>query len=66
MIKAEDMKKYFRIHPDSRSLNYEKYFSDGELESNINKEYNSSNTEILNKEQLKKILLELPEVKSQL
>ena len=35
-------------------------------EKKIDKEYNSSNTKILDKEELIKILLELPEVQSQL
>lgn len=66
MIKAEDLENYYRIQADARDLNYDQYFSDGNTGKKIDKEYNSSNTKILDKEELIKILLELPEVQSQL
>ena len=66
MIKAEDLKNYYRIKADARDLNYEQYFSDGNRGKEIDTEYNSSNTKILDKKELTKILLELPEVQSQL
>ena len=66
MIKAEDLENYFRIQADARDLNYDQYFSDGSTGKEIDTEYNSSNTKILDKEELTKILLELPEVQSQL
>ena len=66
MMKAEDLGNYFRIKADSRSLNYEKYFTDGKISNGLPEEYNSNNTNDLNKEELIKILLELPEVKSEL
>jgi len=66
MLKSEDLGDHFRIKADSRDLNYDKYFSEGD--SNIGKqlEYNSNNTEILNKEKLIEILLKLPMVNSEL
>ena len=66
MIKAEDLKNYYRIKADARDLNYEQYFSDGNRGKEIDTEYNSSNTKNLDKKELTKILLELPEVQSQL
>ena len=66
MIKAEELEDYYRIKADSRNLNYEKYFSDGNKDKGLMGEYNSSNTKILDKNELIKVLLELPEVKSQL
>tara|TARA_A100001015_G_scaffold248230_1_gene285499 strand:- start:1262 stop:2350 length:1089 start_codon:yes stop_codon:yes gene_type:complete len=66
MSKAEDLGGYYRIKADARSLNYEKYYSDGNTNINVLDEYNSSNTHLLNKEELIKILLNLPEVKSEL
>tara|TARA_B100000902_G_scaffold387990_1_gene432910 strand:+ start:1079 stop:2083 length:1005 start_codon:yes stop_codon:yes gene_type:complete len=66
MSKAEDLGGYFRIPADARSLNYEKYYSDGNTNITSSDEYNSSNTNLLNKEELIKILLNLPEVKSEL
>jgi|TARA_B100001063_G_C16738030_1_gene543119 UDP-glucose 4-epimerase len=66
MSKAEDLGGYYRIKADARSLNYEKYYSDGNTNITSLDEYNSSNTNLLNKEELIKILLDLPEVKSEL
>jgi UDP-glucose 4-epimerase len=64
MMKASDLGNYFRIESDSRGLNYEKYFSDGNNSNKVFDEYNSNNTKILSKEELIDILLKLPEVKS--
>jgi UDP-N-acetylglucosamine 4,6-dehydratase/5-epimerase len=66
MLKSEDLGNHFRIKADSRDLNYAKYFSMGDSNSDSQKEYNSSNTELLNEDKLMKILLKLPEVISEL
>jgi len=66
MLKSENLGDHFRIKADSRDLNYDKYFSKGGSKVNEQQEYNSSNTELLNKEKLIKILLRLPEVISEL
>ena len=66
MLKSEDLGNHFRIKADSRDLNYAKYFSMGDSNSDSQKEYNSSNTELLNEDKLIKILLKLPEVISEL
>ena len=66
MLKSENLGDHFRIKADSRDLNYDKYFSKGGSKVNEQQEYNSSNTELLNKEKLIKILLKLPEVISEL
>ena len=66
MMKAEDLGNYFRIKADGRTLNYDKYFSSGNLNNKLVEEYNSSNTKVLNEHELIKILIELPEVKSEL
>ena len=62
MIKAEDQDKYFKLTPDGRDLNYEQYFSEGILKSSID-EYNSNNTNQLNVEEMKNLLLALPQIK---
>ena len=66
LLKSENLGDHFRIKADSRDLNYDKYFSKGGSKVNEQKEYNSFNTELLNKEKLIKILLKLPEVISEL
>ena len=66
MMKADDLGNYYRIKADARDLNYDKYFSKGETTKKDLEEYNSNNTSILNKDELIKVLLNLPEVKSEL
>ena len=62
MIKAEDQKKYFKIIPDGRDLNYDQYFSKGTVKSS-KEEYNSNNTNLLNIEEMKNLLMALPQIK---
>ena len=64
--KAEDMGDFFRVPADNRSLNYDKYFSAGDKERSTLTEFNSNNTEILNVEQVKAKLLELPYIRERL
>ena len=65
MIKAEDQEKYFKISPDGRDLNYDQYFSKGTLKSSID-EYNSNNTNLLNVEEMKNLLQDLPIIKEEI
>ncbi|MBT0812918.1 polysaccharide biosynthesis protein [Litoribacter ruber] len=60
MLKAEDMGEFFRIPADNRDLNYSKYFSEGEGHISEIEDYNSHNTEQLDVEGVKKLLLQLP------
>jgi len=59
---AEDMGGYYRVRMDTRDLNYEKYVTDGNHEEINFDDYHSHNTERLNVEQVKELLLTLPEV----
>lgn len=63
---AEDMGKYFRVPADTRDLNYDKYFVEGDHKLSIEQEYNSNNTERLNIEQIKEKLLKVDYVKREL
>lgn len=60
MAKAQDLGNYFRIPADNRDLNYEQYFSQGEELINQNDEYHSHNTQRLDIESMKQLLLKLP------
>ena len=60
MAKAIDMGRYFRIPADSRDLNYDKYFIEGKEIASALSDYNSGNTERLDVEGMKKLLLKLP------
>ena len=65
MIKAEDQKKYFKITPDGRDLNYEQYFSKGTVKFTID-EYNSNNTNLLSVDEMKELLMALPQIKEEI
>lgn len=58
-VKAEDLGDYYRIPSDNRDLNYSNFFSEGEVDMNIVEDYHSHNTERLDKEGMKKLLLKL-------
>jgi UDP-N-acetylglucosamine 4,6-dehydratase len=66
MAKADDMGRYYRIPADNRDLNYSKYFVEGESQISELDDYTSHNTERLNVEQIKKLLLNLVEVREAL
>lgn len=59
MIKAEDMGNYFRIPADNRDLNYDKFVEKGNHVVEVADEYNSHNTERLDVDGMKKLLLKL-------
>lgn len=58
-VASEDMGEYFRVPPDLRDLNYGKFVDEGELNISISDDYNSHNTERLDVEGMKKLLLRL-------
>jgi UDP-glucose 4-epimerase len=60
MAKAIDMGNYYRVPADSRDLNYDKYFVEGKMIAPELQTYNSHNTERLDIEGMKKLLLKLP------
>lgn len=63
---AIDMGNFFRVPCDKRGLNYDKYFTKGDTERNTLTEFNSSNTELLNLEQVKDKLLSLGYIREEL
>jgi len=65
MAKAQDMGNYFRIPADTRDLNYDKYFVEGQQEVSVIDDYHSHNTARLDMEGMKKLLLELEMVNSE-
>jgi UDP-N-acetylglucosamine 4,6-dehydratase len=66
MAVAEDCGNYYRIPPDIRDLNYNKYFFEGESEITKAEDYHSSNTRQLNLEETKELLLSLDYIKKEL
>ena len=63
---AIDMGNFYRVPSDKRGLNYDKYFSQGNVERNTLTEFNSNNTELLNVEQVKEKLLTLQYIREEL
>ena len=59
MACAEDMGDYFRVLPDLRDLNYSKFVEQGEEKISQTQDYNSHNTERLDVEGMKRLLLKL-------
>lgn len=59
MACAEDMGQYFRIPPDLRDLNYEKFIDQGEEKISRTEDYNSHNTDRLDVDGMQKLLLKL-------
>lgn len=64
--KSEDMGDYFRVSADDRDLNYNKFFNDGEEVITEAQEYHSHNTERLDEDGMKRLLMDLHEIKDEL
>ena len=63
---AIDLGDFYRVPCDKRDLNYDKYYKDGDIERNPLHEFDSSNTELMNVEQVKAKLLTLAYIRSEL
>ena len=63
---ATDMGEFYRVPCDSRGLNYDKYFKEGNIQRNPLTEFNSNNTDLLNVEQVKEKLLSLSYIREEL
>ena len=63
---AIDLGDFYRVPCDKRGLNYDKYFKDGDKARNPLTEFNSSNTQLLNVEEVKDKLLTLQYIKEEL
>ena len=59
MARSEDLGDYYRIPADSRDLNYDKYFVEGETQISQIDDYTSHNTHRLDVAQVKNLLLKL-------
>jgi UDP-glucose 4-epimerase len=57
---ADDMGDYFRVPPDGRDLNYDKFVDEGEARLSQGEEYNSHNTRRLDVAGMEELLLKLP------
>ncbi|WP_372998889.1 polysaccharide biosynthesis protein [Sulfurimonas sp.] len=65
MLNAVDMEQYYRIPSDTRDLNYNQYFEEGEIITE-SEDYHSHNTHRLSENEMKNMLLSLREIQSDL
>lgn len=63
---AIDMGNFYRVPCDKRGLNYDKYFTKGNIERNTLTEFNSNNTELLSVEQTKEKIASLSYIQNEL
>jgi len=66
MAKAEDKGNYFRIPADNRDLNYAQFYVEGDQKLSTINDYTSHNTEQLNVDGVKNLLLKLDFIQEQL
>ena len=63
---AVDMGKFYKVPCDKRGLNYDKYYTNGNVRRNTLSEFNSNNTRLMDIDQVKDTLLSLQYVKDEL
>jgi UDP-N-acetylglucosamine 4,6-dehydratase/5-epimerase len=63
---AEDHGGYYRIMPDDRDLNYNKYFTEGKEQVSLLEDYNSHNTQRLTVPEIKEMLLKLDYIREEM
>lgn len=61
---AVDMEGYYRVPPDNRDLNYGRFFDEGDKSIAVFEDYNSHNTERLDVEGMKNLLLKLDSIRN--
>ena len=66
MSRAEDLGNYYRVPVDARDLNYNKYFVEGETVVSGLQDYTSHNTQRLNVDEIKSLLLKLDYIRNAL
>lgn len=59
MLRADDMGEFYRIPPDNRDLNYERYFSEGDDKISKISDYNSHNTQQLDQDAVVQLIKKL-------
>ena len=64
--KAEDMGDFYRVPADNRTLNYDKYFREGDTKAVTIEEFNSDNTRRLNLEETKEKIASLEYIQNEL
>lgn len=60
MLRAESLPGFYRVHADNRTLNYDNFYTKGNHDLETTQQYTSHNTERLDVEEMKKLLMKLP------
>ena len=60
VVTAEDLGDYFKVAPDNRDLNYDKFVESGEVKISKSEDYNSHNTVRLDVGAMKELLMKIP------
>jgi UDP-glucose 4-epimerase len=66
MAKSQDLGTYFRVPMDTRTLDYGVFYEQGESQPEAPESYTSHNTDRLDIEGVKKLLLTLPDIRQEL
>jgi len=61
--RSDQGEKYFRVRPDTRDLNYDQYYTDGDAVVGDADDYTSANTERLDVPKIRELLLGQPFVR---
>ena len=64
--RSEEDARFFRVRPDTRDLNYDQYFTDGETDVGDARDYTSANTRRLDVPEVRELLLTQPFVRQAL
>ena len=64
--KAEDLGNFYRVPADNRTLNYDKYFTEGNTEREVLTEFNSNNTRLLDVAETKEKIAALEYIQNEL
>jgi len=65
-VTATDMGNFYRVPADTRDLNYNSFFVEGDMKVSASEKYNSNNTRQLNVEEIKEKLGSLKYVRNEL
>ncbi len=66
LARSTESPEYFRIDLDARGLDYAVYFDEGDLAFNVQPDYDSASTELLDVERLEALLGTVPELRTEL
>ncbi len=66
LLRSEDLGDFLRLRIDDRDLNYSKYLNEGDKKMVETEDYNSENTMRMTVDQVEEMLLEQPEIISEL